>query len=91
MTEIDFDQLMKARTKWTNTAEIESTAEYAQMGFMLADQFESLGLVYMAASCRGRAQQYQQMSAVITGVRRIPDGQNFVILEPINGQPVLTS
>lgn len=90
MTEINFDQLMKARIKWTNTAEIESTADYAQTGFLLAEQFDALGLVYMAASCRARAKQYQTLSTLISGVRRIEAG-NFVTLEPINGQPVLTS
>ena len=85
------DSIMQQYYAWTNQAEIHSTADYAKVGFLLAEQFEEMQRPAMAASCRARAKQYQTLSTLISGVRRIPDGQNFVILEPINGQPVLTS
>ena len=76
---------------WTHQAEIPSTADYAKVGFLLAEQFEKMERPAMAASCRERAQQYQTLSLCISGVRRIPDGQNFVKLEPINGEPILAN
>ena len=85
------DPIMQQYYAWTHQAEIPSTADYAKVGFLLAEQFEKMERPAMAASCRERAEQYQTLSTLISGVHRIPDGQNFVILEPINGQPVLTS
>ena len=37
---------------WTNQAEIPSTADYAKVGFLLAEQFEEMQRPAMAASCR---------------------------------------
>ena len=84
------DPIMQQYYAWTHQAEIPSTADYAKVGFLLAEQFENMERPAMAASCRSRAEQYQALSLLISGVRRIEAG-NFVTLEPINGEPILAN
>lgn len=75
------DSIITAYYKWTKQSDIPSTAEYAKTGFMLAAELRAQERPSLAASCEARAAQYQQLAQLIHAVRRVPWGQNFVMLE----------
>ena len=80
------DSLMQAYYQWTSQNEIPNTAEYAQTGLLLAAEFRAMGRVSMAASCQSRAEQYQQLAALIPAIKRVPMGKSFVMLESLEVQ-----